>query len=173
LKYYEQGPRTSNPINGLFAADINGDGVSDVYSVSSNPHVLPFQGTTKTVTTGVLDVGLGQTGKGDPLKTKVSTRGNATVALNAIKKLKKFIEKDLKGLEDVLDDLEKAQSFAKAGVLGADAVVRSQLTLNNASSLAEALRNAIQTESRGTAGNINSALDTKLVMELLKDPNKK
>jgi hypothetical protein len=166
---YEQGPRPSDPIIGMFAADINKDGVQDLYTLSTNPHVLPFEGTTRVVTTGVVDVGVGQEGKGDPLRTSVSTAGNAAVALEAISKLQKFIEKDLKGIRKVLDDLKKAQKVARAGVVSSERLAQSALAFRSAGALADALKNAIRVQAPGASLNSIGALDTKLVNDLLKD----
>lgn len=164
---YLSGPRSENPTIGLSVEDLTGDGVGDIFAISSNPHVLPFEGSTKVISTGVLDIGVGQPGKGDPLKTKVTSVGNATLSIATLKELQGFIEKDLKGITKVLNQLKSAKTFAKAGANAFQAAADNGFA-NSPDALAEQILESIRKQARDVALGAHSKLDRKLVSELLK-----
>ncbi|MCC6954475.1 MAG: VCBS repeat-containing protein, partial [Deltaproteobacteria bacterium] len=166
---YQSGPRPTTPMTGISLEDMNGDGVKDLLSISVNPHVLPFTGSTTTRTTGVYDLGKGQAGQGDPLKTRVTSRGNASVSLYSLKELKKFIEKDLKGITAVLEELQSARNLSGVGARAFEDAALSRLTAQNADILAGQIIAKLQSQLRDNALRAHGKLDRKLLEELLSD----
>jgi hypothetical protein len=151
----------------LRLGDLNGDGVDDiVISNGRGNSISVLIGNGETSTT--LQIGSAQSSSTDPLAQDIRTLGGAKLALQAVRKLKKEIEKDLFGVEGVLGEVNAARRFALAGFLESQRLDRAGVGgLAEAQSVAESLARAIRTRLRDGQLSEHSALDTELVKELL------
>jgi len=101
----------------MAAGDLNNDGVTDIFMTKDgNGGGQYFEGNGATTET-VEDSGAKAPTGTDPVIQSLRTRGKSEIALETLTKLKGFIDKDLKGIRGILNELAGGLHFAREAAI--------------------------------------------------------